>query len=77
MRDRLSELGSGRFASLVERFYAMDRDHRWPRIQTAYELITDGRARFRAADPLAALEMACGREETDEFIEGTCIWALL
>ncbi len=73
--DRLSELGSGRFASLIGRFYAMDRDHRWPRIQTAYELITDGRARFRAADPLAALDMAYGRGETDEFVEATCIVA--
>ena len=51
----------------------MDRDHRWPRIQAAYELMTDGRAQFQTADPLAALDMAYRRGETDEFVQATCL----
>ncbi len=40
----LARLGAGRIASLVGRFYAMDRDNRWDRVQAAYELLVDGRA---------------------------------
>ena len=73
LQEKLSELGAGRFASVVGRYYAMDRDHRWPRIQCAYELMTEGRAEFRSEDPLTALDMAYARGETDEFVQATCI----
>ena len=68
-----AQLGHGRIASIVGRYYAMDRDHRWPRVQAAYELITQGRGAFSAADPLAALRMAYERGETDEFVQATAI----
>ena len=58
MEDVFHELGGGRIASIIGRYYAMDRDHRWPRIQAAYDLITQGKAEFQAADVQTALSMA-------------------
>lgn len=73
MEERFTALGGGRFASLIGRYYAMDRDHRWPRIQAAYDLITRGIAAFQAPDALTGLEMAYARGETDEFVQATAI----
>ena len=73
MMAKFEALGRGRIASIVGRFYAMDRDHRWPRIQAAYDLITQGRGEFTAPDPLTALGMAYNRGETDEFVKPTAI----
>jgi len=67
------ELGTGRIASLVGRYYAMDRDHRWPRVQVAYELLTRGRAAHRAPDARSALEAAYARGESDEFVAPTAV----
>jgi 2,3-bisphosphoglycerate-independent phosphoglycerate mutase len=73
MQDKFNALGSGRIASIIGRYYAMDRDHRWPRIQAAYDLITQGKADYEAADALAGLEMAYARDESDEFVKATRI----
>ena len=73
MQAKLDELGTGQFASIIGRFYAMDRDHRWPRIKKAYDLITHGTAEFSAETAHEALEMAYAREETDEFVKATAI----
>ena len=73
MEDKFSELGGGRFASIIGRYFAMDRDHRWPRIQKAYDLITQGKADFQAETALAGLGMAYNRDETDEFVQATAI----
>ncbi len=75
MDDKFRELGAGRIASIIGRYYAMDRDHRWPRIQAAYDLITRARAEFEAENALSALEMAYARGEADEFVKGTRIVA--
>jgi len=69
------ELGVGRIVSLVGRYYAMDRDHRWPRIKAAYDLITQGKGRFSAPDTESGLEQAYERGESDEFVQPTCIVA--
>ncbi|MFZ5654933.1 MAG: 2,3-bisphosphoglycerate-independent phosphoglycerate mutase [Pseudomonadota bacterium] len=69
----LRELGCGRIASLCGRYYAMDRDRRWERTRQAYELLTGGAAPHRAADPLAALQAAYARGESDEFVQPTLI----
>lgn len=62
-----------KIASLVGRYYAMDRDNRWDRIQTAYDLLTEGVA-FRESDnPGKALSMAYALGETDEFVKPTAI----
>lgn len=73
MEDRFREYGGGRFASMIGRYYAMDRDHRWPRIQAAYDLITAGTADYEAADAITGLEMAYARDEGDEFVKATRI----
>ncbi len=73
MEQKFRELGSGRFATMIGRYYAMDRDHRWPRIQAAYDLMTMGKAEYRAPSAAAALEAAYARGETDEFVKATVI----
>ncbi len=74
MEDKFAQLGVGCFASVIGRFYAMDRDHRWPRIKAAYDLITQGIAPFSASEPLRALESAYERGESDEFVKATAIF---
>ncbi len=73
MQRQFDELGAGRFASIIGRYYAMDRDHRWPRIQAAYDLITGCKTEYSAPDAMAGLEMAYERGETDEFVQATSI----
>ncbi len=75
MQDEFDSLGGGRFASLIGRYYAMDRDHRWARIQACYDLLTQGRASYQAEDALSALEQAYARGESDEFVQATSIHA--
>ena len=72
MHETFTKLGSGRIASIIGRYYAMDRDHRWPRIQAAYDLMTQGKG-YRAPDALNALDMAYARGESDEFVQATAI----
>ncbi len=73
MEEKFKEFGGGRFASVIGRYYAMDRDHRWPRIQAAYDLITQGKGVFTADSALTALDMAYARDEGDEFVQSTAI----
>ena len=73
MSEVFSELGHGRIATIIGRYFAMDRDHRWPRIQQAYDLMTRGEAPYETEDALAALEAAYARGETDEFVRPTRI----
>jgi 2,3-bisphosphoglycerate-independent phosphoglycerate mutase len=73
MQDKFATLKHGRFASVIGRHLAMDRDHRWPRIQAAYDLMTQGKADFTAPSASQALEMAYARGETDEFVKATVI----
>lgn len=73
MEAQFAELGKGRIASIIGRYFAMDRDHRWPRIQSAYDLITQGKGKFSAESAQAGLEQAYERNETDEFVSATAI----
>ena len=63
--------GVGRVASVVGRYYAMDRDGRWERVQQAYDLLAHGAARHVAASGREAVLAAYGRGETDEFVAAT------
>jgi 2,3-bisphosphoglycerate-independent phosphoglycerate mutase len=63
----------GRIASIIGRYFAMDRNKHWGRTEAAYNLIVDGLAMYEAADPLIALDQAYRRNETDEFIRSTAI----
>ncbi|MDO8262460.1 MAG: 2,3-bisphosphoglycerate-independent phosphoglycerate mutase [Gallionella sp.] len=73
LQAKCDTLGVGQIASIIGRFYAMDRDNRWERVQPAYELLTQGRAEFSAADALSGLEQAYARGESDEFVKATAI----
>lgn len=62
-----------KIASLCGRYYAMDRDKRWERTESVYRLLTEGKAAMVALDPIAALDAAYERGETDEFLKPTLI----
>jgi 2,3-bisphosphoglycerate-independent phosphoglycerate mutase len=70
---KMAELGVGRIASMIGRYFAMDRDNRWNRIEQAYDLMTLGEAEFTAPDPVAGLDAAYERDENDEFVKATRI----
>ena len=73
MQDTCARHRGARVASIVGRYYAMDRDRRWERLAEAYELIVDGRAPFTATTAQAGLAAAYARGETDEFVRATAI----
>ncbi len=73
VHTKFMELGVGRIASLIGRYYGMDRNKSWDRTEKAYNLIVDGNADFVAGDPFIALDMAYARDETDEFVKATSI----
>jgi len=74
--DALFErLGVGKTASLVGRFYAMDRDNRWDRVQPAYDLLTQGGSGFVAKSAVSGLLSSYQREEYDEFVLPTRVQA--
>ena len=61
-----------RIVTVIGRYYAMDRDNRWDRVQTAYEAMINGQGEG-AADPAAAIKAAYDADKTDEFIPATVI----
>ena len=66
--DKLDELGIGKIASVSGRYYAMDRDKRWERVQMAYDAMVYGEGR-RSDDPVAAVAESYANNITDEFME--------
>jgi 2,3-bisphosphoglycerate-independent phosphoglycerate mutase len=68
LQDKINELGIGEIATLVGRYYAMDRDKHWERLEPAYRLLVNGEGR-RTRDPLAAIRESYKRGVTDEFVE--------
>ncbi len=73
LEARFAALGKGRIASITGRFYAMDRDNRWDRVEKAYQLIVEGQGAFTAASAMEGLDQAYARGETDEFVQPTLI----
>ncbi len=75
LRAEKTLLGSskGRVASICGRFYAMDRDNRWDRVQPAYDLLTQAKAEFHSDDVTAAVEAAYQRGEDDEFVQASLV----
>ena len=72
---KTEEIGVGKIASVMGRFYAMDRDSRWDRVQKAYECLRIGKTASggKAASAAEAVARSYEKEVTDEFIEPTCI----
>jgi 2,3-bisphosphoglycerate-independent phosphoglycerate mutase len=69
----LAAAGAGRIGSVVGRYFAMDRDRRWDRVQKAYDLLVHGRGEFTAVSGPDAARRAYERGETDEFISPTVV----
>ncbi|MCF6765197.1 2,3-bisphosphoglycerate-independent phosphoglycerate mutase [Thiotrichales bacterium 19S3-7] len=67
------ELEAGHVASICGRYYAMDRDKRWDRVEQAYDLLTLGKSDYSASSSTEALEKAYLRGESDEFVKPTTI----
>ncbi|MFT5756779.1 MAG: 2,3-bisphosphoglycerate-independent phosphoglycerate mutase [Alteromonadaceae bacterium] len=65
--------GQGQIASIIGRYYAMDRDNRWDRVEKAYNLITSGQADFTYSNAIDALNAAYQRDENDEFVAASAI----
>lgn len=66
LEEKLDMIGIGRIASMCGRYYAMDRDNRWDRIQKAYEAIVEGKAKVQSENALRALQDSYKREVFDE-----------
>lgn len=71
--EKYKELGVGRTVSLVGRYFAMDRDNRWDRVEEAYNVLTAAKGAYTADSALAGLEAAYARDENDEFVKATVI----
>jgi 2,3-bisphosphoglycerate-independent phosphoglycerate mutase len=68
-----ADIGVGKTATLIGRYFAMDRDKRWDRVQKAYELITQGKGEAQYDTAVAGLEAAYAADKTDEFVPPTVI----
>jgi 2,3-bisphosphoglycerate-independent phosphoglycerate mutase len=68
LQRKIDEIGCGRIATLVGRYYAMDRDKRWERTKRAYDLLINAEGE-RATDPVAAIKHSYEKGVTDEFVE--------
>ena len=73
--EKFAALGKGRVASIIGRYYAMDRDNRWDRVEQAYNLLVEAKGEFQTDTAVAALEAAFARDENDEFVKATVIRA--
>ncbi len=72
LQDKMKEKSIGRIASLSGRFYAMDRDKRWQRIQKCYDALVFGKGN-KSGSPIKAIEDSYQKEVFDEFVEPTVI----
>jgi 2,3-bisphosphoglycerate-independent phosphoglycerate mutase len=70
-----AQAGVGRVGTVIGRYYAMDRDRRWERVQLAYDLLVHGQAEHQADSAAQALRDAYARDETDEFVRPVAIGA--
>jgi 2,3-bisphosphoglycerate-independent phosphoglycerate mutase len=69
---QMQQTGVGAIASVIGRYFAMDRDNRWERVREAYECMTEGKGHI-APDAVTAIEAGYARGENDEFIAATAI----
>ena len=72
--EQMVVTGTGCIGSVIGRYYAMDRDTRWPRVKQAFECLTQGHGHV-APDAIMAVQQAYDRGETDEFIGATAVSA--
>ena len=70
LRDKMDEIGVGKIASVMGRYYAMDRDNNWDRVKLAYDAITKGEG-LKAKCGICGIQASYDRDETDEFVKPT------
>ena len=75
VQTRMDGAGAGRIGTVIGRYFAMDRDRRWDRVQQAYDLLVHGTADHAADSGAGACRAAYERDETDEFITATRVGA--
>src|SRR5947209_6046848 len=68
LQQKMREYGAGRIATVMGRYYAMDRDNRWERIERAYRAMVHGEADHKSSDPIEALRRSYEQGVTDEFV---------
>jgi 2,3-bisphosphoglycerate-independent phosphoglycerate mutase len=68
LQQKMREYATGRIATLVGRYYAMDRDNRWERIEKAYRAMVHGEADTKTSDPIEAVRRSYEQGVTDEFV---------
>lgn len=73
MEAHLAKTGKGRVASIIGRYFAMDRDNRWDRVEAAYRLLTEGIARRQVSSAIEGLSAAYADEVSDEFVPATSV----
>ena len=74
LEDKIAELNHDiTIATVIGRYYAMDRDKRWDRVKQAYDAVVCGISVERATSGIEAIRAAYARGETDEFIKATVI----
>lgn len=64
--EQMKEIGVGELASMTGRYFAMDRDNRWDRVEKAYRAIALGEADVMTDDPIEAIQLSYSREVYDE-----------
>jgi len=72
LEAKMAELGVGKIASISGRYYAMDRDNRWDRVEKAYNVLTKGEGE-QAESAVAAMDASYAKDVTDEFFVPTAI----
>ena len=72
LQAHLDKLGFGKIATISGRFYAMDRDNIWDRVQKAYEALVDGKG-IEESDPIEAMQNSYDKGVTDEFVIPTVL----
>jgi 2,3-bisphosphoglycerate-independent phosphoglycerate mutase len=75
LEQKMREYGVGQMASVIGRYYAMDRDNRWERIEKAYRAMVHGDAEAKFSDPITAVRASYEKGVTDEFIVPAVITA--
>ena len=68
LQQKMREFGVGQIASVSGRYYAMDRDNRWERVEKAYRAMVHGDSEAKFTDPIAAMRASYEKGVTDEFV---------
>ena len=73
LQAQLDAIGAGRIATVIGRYWGMDRDKRWDRVERAWNAIVEGKGAATAPDAVSAAADSYAADVTDEFIEPTII----